>query len=312
MTAGVMTRGNFAKRMYPGVKAWIQDGYKDYPTEYTEFMKSIKSDRMYEEFVSMGVMGLATIKNEGDSISYDSFGQGFTTRIDPVEYGKGFIITQRLQRDDVYAENLAKKGAAQLVRSLAQTKETLCANVLANGFSAQTANRQNSASDTTLFSTTHTRVDGGTYANKPSTDATLSEAALEQAMIDIGSVKDEGGYPIKIMGKKLIIPIALMFVAERILANKDRPATADRDINALKSMGMLPGGFVVNHYLTSASNYFITTDVNDGDEGLVLVQREAIEVGSDNDFDTGNAKFKAVESYIPSWVDPRAIYGVNA
>lgn len=307
-----MTRGNFAKRMYPGVKGWIQDGYKDYPTEYTEFMKSVKSDRMYEEFVSMGVMGLATVKDEGDSIAYDSFGQGFTTRIDPLEFGKGFIITQRLQRDDQYAENLAQKGSKQLVRSLAQTKETYCANVLANGFSAQTANRQNSASDTTLFSTSHSRVDGGTYANKPSVDATLSEAALEQAMIDIGSLKDEGGFPVKVMARKLIVPIALQFTAERILNNPNRPSTADRDINALYSMGMLPDGYRVNHYLSSSSNYFIINDINNDGEGLVLVEREAIEVGSDNDFDTGNAKFKAVESYIPSWVDPRCVYGVNA
>lgn len=312
MTAGVMNRGNFAKRMFPGVKAWVQDGYKDYPTEFTEFMKSVKSDRMYEEFVSMGVMGLATVKNEGDSIAYDSFGQGFTTRIDPLEFGKGFIITKRLQRDDVYAENLAQKGSKQLVRSLAQTKETYCANVLNNGFGAQTANRQNSNSDTTLFSTSHGRVDGGTYANKPTTDASLSEASLEQAMIDIGSLKDEGGYPIKIMARKLIIPIALQFTAERILNNPNRPSTADRDINALYSMGMLPDGIRVNHYLSSSTAYFIITDANDSEEGMILLEREAIEVGSDNDFDTGNAKFKAGESYIPSWVDSRSVYGVNA
>lgn len=306
-----MTRGNFAKRMYLGVKAWVQDGYKDYPTEYTEFMHVVNSDNMYEEYVSMGQMGLATVKNEGDAVQYDSFGMGFTTRLDPLEFAKGFIITKRLQRDDKYAMKLAQKGASQLVRSLAQTKEIYCANLLSNGFGSVTANRSNSAGNNTLFNTAHVREDGGTFANKPTVDASLSEASIEQAMIDIGNFKDTGGYPVAIRAQKLVIPIGLMFTAERILNNPNRPGTADRDINALKNTGMIPQGYTVNHYLSSQTAYFFVTDVKD-EEGLILLTRESVETSSDNDFDTDNAKFKAGESYIPGWIDARKVYGVNA
>lgn len=307
--AGIITTGSFAKRLWPGVKAWVGAAYKDYAPEYTEFMTEIKSDRRYEEFVSMGGMGLGVIKNEGDAVTYTDFNQGFTTRIVNVEYGLGFIITSRVQADDQYAENLARLGSKKLARSLAQTKETICANILNNGFSASTSHI--GGDSTTLFTASHVRVDGGSYSNVPSSPASLSEASLEQAEIDISGFVDESGLKIQIRPKKLVIPAALKFTAKRILGNPMRPATADRDINAIYDMNIYEQGFTVNHFLTSTTKYFITTDV-DPEEGLVLLSRENIDITSDNDFDTDNAKFKAKERYAADWIDARCAYGVNA
>lgn len=303
---GVINTGSFPKRLWPGVKAWFGQAYNDYPTEYTEFMDVIKSDKMYEEFVSMGTLGLATVRDEGDATQYGSFAQGFTTRLVHVQYSTGFVITEILQADDQYAENLAKKGSIALARALRQTKETICANVLNNGFSVDATHV--GGDGLALFSGSHIREDGGTFSNLMSSPVSLSEAGIEQALIDIGNLVDGAGLRIQIMAKKLIIPLALQFTAKRILGNPDRPATADRDINAIYAMGMLKEGYAVDHYLTSSSKWFIKTDAMDG---LVLLERSGVQLTSDNDFDTDNAKFKVKERYIPSFVDPRGAYGVN-
>jgi hypothetical protein len=307
---GVITAGSWPKRQVPGVKAWVGEAYKDYPTEYTQFMTVVKSNRRFEEFVSSSEMSLAQQRDEGSAARYDSFEQGFTTRLTYVEYQKGFIITKRAQMDDLYSESLVKKGSKKMARMLMRTKEIVCANLLNNGFGTTGVFGRASELGNQLFKSNHTRVDGGTFSNVLSTAAPLSEAALESMLIGIGQQVDEGGHQIGLKGQKLIVPIQLEYQAERLLANPNRPETSDRDINAIYSMRKLPQGFVVNHYLTDANNWFILTD-SDPEEGLILLEREAMEISGDNDFDTDNAKFKAVESYIPSWIDPRRIHGTN-
>ena len=67
-------------------------------------------------------------------------------------------------------------------------------------------------------------------------------------MIDIAGFIDERGLKIAMQGRKLIIPVNIQFVADRILESTLRVGTSDNDINALRNMGMLPDGYVVNHY----------------------------------------------------------------
>jgi len=157
-----------------------------------------------------------------------------------------------------------------------------------------------------LLSTAHLLSKGGTFSNTLATAADLSEASLEQSIIDIGNFVDDAGLRMQVKGQKLIIPLQLQFEAQRILKNVDRPGTAERDINALVSMGMLPGGIVVNNYLTDTDAFFIKTDCA---EGLKHYQRRDLEVKEDNDFDTENVKFKASERYSFGWTDPRGVYG---
>ena len=62
----------------------------------------------------------------------------------------------------------------------------------------------------------------------------------------------------------MIIPSALQFTAERLMKSEGRVGTADNDINAIKNMGMIPQGYVINHYLTDTDAFFIKTDVPNG------------------------------------------------
>jgi hypothetical protein len=301
---GIVNTGSWAKRLWPGVHTWYGDQYAQYEKEYEEIFDMVKSDKLYEEFVSMAGTGLGVTKNEGQAITYSSFRQGLTTRLVNVVYGLGFIITHEVMADDQYATKLVEQGSRFLAKSMLQLKEQLGANVLNNGFSTDATHI--GGDGLSLFNTAHTTISGVTYQNRPTADMDLSEAALEQSYIDIAAQVDEAGLKIKVIPRKLIIPRQLQFTAERILKTPLRTSTADNDINAIKAMGVLPEGYRVNHYLTGSKAWFIKTDCPNG---LVMLEREGYESGADNDFDTGNAKFKVTERYFQSFVDPRGAYG---
>lgn len=300
---GLVDTGAFAKRLWPGVSAWYGDEYEKFAAEYTEIFDIQKSNKLYEEFVSMAGTGLGVTKYEGQSVTYASFRQGLTTRFTNVVYGLGFLITHELMMDDQYGPKLTEQGSRFLANSMAQLKENLGANVLNNGFSVDATHV--GGDGLALFSTAHTTVSGQTYQNRPTADADYSEAAIEQAVIDIGAFIDEAGLRMRAMAMKQILPRQLQFNAERLMASPLRVSTANNDINAIKSMGVCPDGFRLNHYLTAPKAWFIKTNVPNG---LVMIEREGFEGGTDNDFDTGNAKFKVTERYFQSFIDPRGAY----
>ena len=292
---------SFAKALWPGVNAWYGAEYAKYPEEYLKLFDKNTSTRNYEEDVGQSGFGLAVIKDEGSGVSYDTARQGFTTRYRHVTYGLGFIITREMYEDGLY-DTYAKKRAENLAFSMRQTKEILGASVYNKAVDAT----QLGGDGVVLLSTAHPNVSGGTWSNRLAVDSDLSEAALEQACIDIADFRDDRGLLIAVKPKMLIIPPELEFECARILKTVGRVGTDLNDVNALKEMGKFPGGMVINHYLTDADQWFIRTDAKDG---MKYFSRREDEFNTDNDFDTENAKFKATFRCSFGWSDPRGIYG---
>jgi hypothetical protein len=293
--------GNFGKALWPGINKWYGDSYNEHQKEYTELFDTFSSRKAFEEDVSVSAFGLAPVKPQGSGVSYDSMQQGFVSRYNHVVYALGFIITREMKEDDLY-DIVGKRNARSLAMSMNQTKETIAANVYNRAFD----NGYTGGDGLELCSTLHVNIAGGTYANELTTAADLSEASLEQACIDLMAFENDRGLKINVMPKKLIIPTALAFEAERILNTIGRVGTADNDLNALKSLNKFPGGVVVNHYLTDADAWFIRTTAPDG---MKHFERRADDFTLDNDFDTDNAKFKATARYSFGWSDPRGIFG---
>lgn len=296
----LITTSSFAKAIAPGVNAWFGKAYKDYPTEWDKIFKTHKSKRSYEEDVSVSSLGLAAVKTQGSAITYDDMRQGFTTRYNHIVYALGFVITREMYEDDLYGV-IGQKKASALARSMRQTKEVVAANVLNRAFTSTYSGGDGKE----LCATDHPNVAGGTYQNELTTAADLSEAALEQAVIDISAWTDDRGLLIAARPTKLVIPPQLMFEAHRILKSSLRADTPNNDANALKDMGMMQD-LVVNHYLTDTDAWFLLTDVQDGLKHFV---RRDDQFEMDNDFDTENAKFKATARYSFGWSDPKGIYG---
>lgn len=296
--SGVITSSSFAKTLWPGVNAWYGKAYNDYPEEWSKLFEKNTSKRAYEEDVGLSGFGLAAVKAEGAPISYDTERQGFTSRYNHVVYALGFIITREIYEDDLY-DVVGKRKAQGLARSMRQTKEIVGANIYNRAFDSNYKGGDGSA----LISSSHANVAGGTWSNLTSAD--LSEAALEQAAIDIAGLRDDRGLLIAAKPRKLILPYQLQFEAKRILGADGRTGTDSNDPNVLKDMGIF-SEVVMNHYFTDPDAWFIQTDVP---EGLKYFERRGDAFEMDNDFDTENAKYKATARYSFGWTDARGIYG---
>lgn len=298
-----ITTGSFAKALWPGVNKWYGEAYAERPTEWTDLFDTETSTKAWEEDVGVSGFGLAGLKPEGQAVGYDTAIQTFINRYVHKTYALGFIITEEAMDDAQYNISvLGKKDAKALGFSMRQTEEILGANVYNRAFSST----YTFGDGVELCSTAHPLFNGGTFSNEPSVAADLSEAALEQASIDIKGFTNDRGLQVAIMPETLILPKELIFEATRILYSSLQSGTANNDINALKQMGMFSKGIKVNHYLTDPDAWFIRTNCPDGMKCFV---RKATTFAMDNDFDTSNAKFKSSFRKSYGCTDPRGIYG---
>lgn len=294
-----ITTGSHPKALWPGVKKFFGKTYAEKPLVCEMVFDEVTSTKAYEEYVEETGFGLAPIKPEGSGISYDTDAQGYTSRITNTTYALGAKITQEAIEDNQY-ERGARKKSAKLARSMRQTKENVFANILNRGFTAAYAGGDAKE----LFATDHPTLSGD-QANELAVAADLSEASLEDMLTLIRGAKDSRGLRIQLKGQKLIIPSALEFEASRILSSVNQSGTANNDINAMRELGMLPGGVVVWDYLTDTDAWFVKTDAP---EGLIRQQRRALSLSQDNDFDTSNACMKADERYAGGWADWRGCF----
>jgi phage major head subunit gpT-like protein len=297
----LINRSSFRKQLQEGLNAIFGLEYKRYPQEWREIFDVYKSSKAYEEDVLMTGLGAAQVKAEGAGVAYDTGAEAWVARYMHETIALAFAITEEAVEDNLYGD-IGARYARALARSMQHTKEVKGANVLNNGFSSSYPGGDGKA----LFATDHPLQGGGTLSNTFAVAADLAEASLEDAMIQIAGWTDDRGIPIAAQALKLIIPPALHFVAERLLATNQRPGTGDNDVNALKSTGMLPQGYTVNHRLTDTDAWFLKTDVPDG---LKFFQRKALQRGMEGDFETGNSRYKARERYTMGWTDPRAAFG---
>ncbi len=296
----VMNTGSFAKLLWPGLNAIYGKAYSEYPVEYTKLFETFKSSKAFEEDLGLSSFGLAVQKGEGQPITYDNERQGFVTRYQHLVFALGFIITQEMMDDDQY-DVVGQRKAQSLAYSMRQTKEIFGANVYNRAFNGS----YTGGDGVSLINSAHPLVAGGTFSNQIATAADLSEASLEQACIDIAGFTNDRGLLIAVRPKSLIIPRQQIFEAQRILKTDGRVGTDANDLNAIKTMGMIPE-IVTNHYLTDEDAWFIRTDVP---HGMKWFERKADSFDMDNDFDTSNAKFKAQMRFSAGWTDPRGLYG---
>jgi len=296
-----ISRAQLAKELEPGLNALFGLEYKQYENQHAEIFDTENSDRAFEEEVMLSGFGTAAVKQEGSAVGYDDAQESFTARYTHETIALAFSITEEAVEDNLY-DSIAKRYTKALARSMANTKQIKAANVLNNGFSSS----YTGGDAVELFSSAHVSTSSSSNRNELSTASDLSETSLEQALIDIAAVKDERGLKIAARGVKMIIPSALQFTAERIMKTAQRVGTADNDINAVKSLGMVPQGYAVNNFLTDTDAWFIKTDVPNGLKHMV---RSPIKTAMEGDFDTGNMRYKARERYSFGWSDWRGIFG---
>ena len=295
-----ISRAQLLKELLPGLNALFGMEYGKYPDEHKEIYEIESSDRSFEEETKLSGFSAAPVKNEGAAIEYDNAQEAWSARYTHETIAMGFAITEEAIEDNLY-DSLSARYTKALARAMAYTKQVKGAAILNGAFSGATY-----GDGVVLCSTAHPLISGGTNANRPTVAADLNETSLEAAVIQISGWTDERGLLIAAKPKKLVIPSALQFVATRLLETEGRVGTADNDINAIASNGVIPGGYGVNHYLTDTNAWFLTTDIPNGLKHFV---RTKMSTGMDGDFDTGNSRYKARERYSFGVSDPLGIFG---
>ena len=295
-----INRAQLAKELEPGLNALFGMEYDRYDNQHTEIYETESSDRAFEEEVMIVGFGNASVKGEGNAVEYDNATEGFTARYAHETVALAFSLTEEAVEDNLY-DRLGSRYTKALARSMANTKQIKAASVLNNAFSSSFTGGDGVA----LVSNSHPLGGGGTASNRPTAYADLNETSLEDALINVSTLVDDRNLTIALQGRKLIVPPALQFVADRLLQSPGRVGTSDNDINAIKNMGMVPEGYVVNNYLTDTDAWFLKTDCPDGFKHF---ERSPMQTSLEGDFDTGNMRYKARERYSFGYSNWRAVF----
>ena len=295
-----INRAQLAKELEPGLNALFGMEYSRYDNQHTEIFETESSDRAFEEEVMIVGFGNASVKGEGNAVSYDNATEGFTARYAHETVALAFSLTEEAVEDNLY-DRLGSRYTKALARSMANTKQIKAAAILNNAFSSSYTGGDGVA----LVSNSHPLGGGGTSSNRPTAYADLNETSLEDALINISTLVDDRSLTIALQGRKLIVPPQLQFVADRLLQTPGRVGTSDNDINAIKNMGMVPEGYVVNNYLTDTDAWFLKTDCPDGFKHF---ERSPMQTSLEGDFDTGNMRYKARERYSFGYSNWRAVF----
>jgi len=298
-----ISRAQLVKELEPGLNALFGLEYKRYDNQHAEIYTNESSDRAFEEEVMLSGFANANVKVEGSGVNYDQSQETYTARYTHDTIALAFAITEEAIEDNLY-DRISSRYTKALARSMSNAKQVKAAAPLNNGL--PTADNFDSGDGVSLFNTSHTTVSGTSVKNTLTTQADLNETSLEQALIDIAAFTDERGLRVAAKGVKMIIPSANQFSAERLLKSQGRTGTADNDINAVASMGMVPQGYRVNNFLTDSDSWYIITDCPNG---MKMFTRAPLTTAMEGDFDTGNVRYKARERYSFGVSDYRGIFG---
>jgi len=295
----VITNASHPKALWPGVRRWWGLQYNQYQPLWPQMFEKLTSKQAYEEDVETIGFGLLTTKDQAGSISYDTAQQGTVSRYTHTTFGLGFMVTLEELNDNLY-EKVSFKRTTRLARSVYETEEIIHANVYNRAFTAGFTG----GDGVVLCSASHPCANGN--QSNLLTAADLSEAALEDAVIQIGKATNSRGLKISLRPRCLLVPVDLQFEAERIVRSVLQNDTANNATNAIRSMGVFPEGIKVNHYLTDTDAWFISTNCPNG---MKMYMRRSVELEQDNDFDTKNARASSYERYSVGWSDWRATFG---
>jgi hypothetical protein len=302
----VISTGNHPKAQWPGVFSFWGTEYNEHPVEWKFLVHQITPSSMgYEQLVGDTGFGLAQLKAQGAGVAYDTNVQSFITTATHATIALGYAVTMEELQDNLY-EKVSMVRAKENAFSQRQTRENLVAALLNNGFSSSFKGGDGSA----FFATNHATQTGPTYANKPTTDADLSEASLEDALISIAGFTNDRGLLIGVVPEAIVVARQNMFNVTRILKSPYQNDSSNNAITAMKAMNALPGGIIVNHYLTTGSAWFIKNRIPTG-SGVVFFERMPVTFDRDNDFNTKNALAASVTRFSVVWADPRCYFGVN-
>jgi len=294
--AQVMTTGNFAELLWPGIKEIYGTRYDMHPTMYTEFMDVMTSKQAFEKTQGITGFPLAAVKEQGNEAVFSQMFQGFQQEYLHLTYSIGGVVTQEMVEDDLY--NQINQIPRLLAESMRQTEEIVATNIINN------AATTTGPDGTTLISASHPLVGtGGTQSNQPATASDLTQTTLEQGIIDVKDFRDDQGLRLNIDVEKIITGRSYFFTVRKILETQYETGTGNNDVNIVSNMSIKP---VTTNFITDQDAWFLKTN---NPSQLKFFRRRPAQIQRDNDFATDNLKIKTSTRFSTGFDDFRCLYG---
>ena len=295
-----MVTGAFSQLLVPGLRRVFFQHLKERPTQYDKIFNTHTSSRAFEEDLEVAGLGTMPTKLEGTATIYQDAIQGGKKRYTHISFGLGFRVTIEMMEDDLY--NVMRRMSRELAKAARNVREVRSFNVFNNAFTTEFGFQKFGNNEALIG--THTLLGGGTFANRPATDADLGIASLEAAILNYDTLVDEQNMPALIMPKVVLVHPEFKQVARELLNSEFRPYTANNEINAIMQEGLT---WFMSQYLTDTDAWFLLADKADHD--LNFFERAAVRFQNGDDFDTGDAKFKAFQRFSVGAGEWRGVYG---
>lgn len=301
----MITRSQYLVFLEPKLSNIWHEAFPARPIEYTAFVNTRTTRKRTVTDAKTGDFGPLRLKPEGEAIIYDDPLAVQTVEYTPVRFGLGYKITQEMVDHELYGQ--VDKYERALIKSAIDLQEVKAALLFNNGFGTTDDDgfEATGFDGLALFSTAHTRLDGGAvWRNRPSTDVDLSVTGLQNALIDIENTVDDRGRPQYLRPKVVLINPEDRFTAKEILESEYKPGTANNEVNALRDEGL---SFMVSHYLTDNDAWMVLSDQHDCN--FVWDQRPR--GGMEEDFDNEVIKRKVVEGFAVGHGEARGVWGTS-
>jgi hypothetical protein len=263
---------------------------KDTPPEYMSWINVVETSRAFEDDLRMAEFGSVPQHTEGNAVIMEDALSGTLKRYEPQPHALGYVITQQMREDDQHA--IMVRMTEALRKSFRNLFEVQAYNILNNG-TATSSSRYTGFDALALLSTAHTNLgNASTQSNKPSTDATLSQTTIENAVKAFHGYTGEKGLPAFVTPKTAIVHGDDQFLAARLFKNAMRYNTADHDENWIRK-GPDSNGiskFVPSRYFTATNQWYIVSSKEEHDLNMFVRIHPQFETNVD--FATGNFQAK--------------------
>ncbi len=278
-----ITTAQIVDTLDANLNSMFQDGLESWGNEYQKIFNILTSDKQSEPDSYESGFGAMPEKPEGVAATYDVIFPGIKKSYVHKTYALGYELTEEAVEDNLKTPETFNKLPQALNRSAEETVEITAANIFNTGFST------NGFDGTTLFSTSHPSLGGGTQANRPSTDADLSITSLTAGLTAIEKFTDERGLKRPTKAVLLVVPVDLWNIAEELLESEYKPYVANNEVNALQKKDLQ---YFVWHYLTDTDAWALLSEkANHMLKFFWRVKLGALRRGSD--FDSTNLKHLA-------------------
>lgn len=292
-------RSDFPSLLRPDLADVFGD-WNIFPALWKDIYKTHRSDKAVEYDMEMQGLGLAQLKADGGPVSSSGFNQAYQTSYVHQYYGTSFTITRAAIMDNLYQSQFPQQ-AMQLRNSLDTLKNINAAYIFNNAF-----NTNSTVSDGQPLCSTAHPISTGVLANTFTNGVGFTEAAVEDAITMIRSWYNQAGLQIDLKSVKALVPQKQAFNAARIFKSEYQTGTANNDINAIVHDKYMPGGYLVNQFITNPNSWFILTDEQ---HGFKYYLRENLDIDFITDIVTDNVTVRAIERYSFGCSNWRAVFG---